>query len=129
MTPAPGWRIDGSYSTFHLTPHVDAGSQDAVAGANDGNAPAHQWVLHSSLDVGRRTQLDATVFHAGRLRTLAVPAYTRADARVEVMLTGHLGLSAIGKNLFASTHPEYESAQIVATRVPRSANIQLVWKY
>jgi iron complex outermembrane receptor protein len=129
VTPAPGWRIDGSYSTFRLTPHLDAGSQDAVAGAYDGNAPARQWLLHSSVDVGRRVQLDGTVFHAGPLTRIAVPAYTRADLRIEVLLTAHLSLSAVGKNLFAATHAEYESAQVLATRIPRSANVQLVWKY
>jgi iron complex outermembrane receptor protein len=129
LTPAPGWRIDGSYSTFRLTPHLDAGSQDAGAGAYDGNAPARQWLVHSSVDVGRRIQLDGTVFHAGPLTGIAVPAYTRADLRIEVLLSGHLSLSAVGKNLFAAAHAEYESAQVVATRIPRSANLQLVWKF
>jgi outer membrane receptor protein involved in Fe transport len=128
VTPAPGWRIDGSYSTFRLTPHLDAGSQ-ADASAIDGNAPTRQWLVHSSIDVGRRTQIDGTLFHAGRLRNVAVPAYTRADARVEFMLTGRLSLSAVGKNLFAATHAEYASEQVLATRIPRSANLQLVWKY
>ena len=78
--------------------------------------------------MGRRI-LDRTVFHAGPLTGIAVPAYTRADLRIEVLLSGHLSLSAVGKNLFAAAHAEYESAQVVATRIPRSANLQLVWKF
>jgi iron complex outermembrane recepter protein len=129
LTPTPAWRVDGSLSTFHLTPHIDAVSQDAAAAAFDGNAPARQWQVHTSLDLGRRTQIDGTVFHVGPLKTLAVPAYTRGDLRVEVVLTGHLTLSAVGKNLFVATHAEYASPQIVTTRIPRSANIQLAWTY
>jgi iron complex outermembrane receptor protein len=129
LTPTPAWRLDGSYSTFRLTPRLDAGSQDAAAGVYDGDAPARQWQAHSGLDLGPRTQLDATVFHVGPLTNLAVPAYTRADVRVEVVLTGHFTVSVVGKNLFAATHGEYASSLVVATRVPRSANIQLVWRY
>ena len=47
--PAAGWRIDGSYSAFHLTPHPDAGSADAAAAVFDGNAPARQWLVRSSV--------------------------------------------------------------------------------
>jgi iron complex outermembrane recepter protein len=129
VAPTPAWRLDGSYSTFHLTPHPDAGSQDPAAAVFDGHAPARQWLLHSSLDVGTRTQIDGTLFHVGPLTPLAVPAYTRADVRVEVVLTGHLTVSAVGKNLLDATHVEFTSPQVTGTRIPRSANVRLVWKY
>ena len=76
---------------------------------------------------GPRTEVDATLFHIGTLTNLAVPAYTRADARVEVTLTKRLSAVAAGTNLFRSTHAEYTSNVLVATRVPRSVNVQLVW--
>jgi len=128
-SPVPGWRLDASYSTFHLTPHPDASSLDQVAAKYDGNAPAHQWQLHSSVALGPRTEIDGTVFHAGTLTNLVVPAYTRADARVEVRLTGRLSAIAAGRNLFDSSHAEYTSNQIVATRVPRSATVSLSWTF
>jgi iron complex outermembrane receptor protein len=129
VTPVPAWRMDASYSSFHLTPHLDAASRDPRAAAFDGNAPAHQWQLGSSVWLGRRTEVNGTLFHVGTLSLLAVPAYTRADARVQVKLTGQLSVVAAGTNLLDSTHAEYASNVMIATRVPRGANIQLVWKY
>jgi iron complex outermembrane receptor protein len=129
MTPAPAWRLDASYSMFHLTSLPAPGSRDPRAPLGDGNAPAHQWQVHSALRVHPRVEVDAALFHTGRLHTLAVPAYTRADARVEVTLSKRLSAIGVGSNLFQSAHAEYASEQIVVRGVPRSFNLQLVWKY
>jgi iron complex outermembrane receptor protein len=129
VSPVPGWRVDASYSTFHLTPHPDASSMDPAAATFDGNAPDHQWQVHSSVALGPRTEVDGTLFHTGAITSLVVPAYTRADVRVEVRLTGRLSAVAAGRNLFDSTHAEYTSNVLVATRVPRSANVSLTWKF
>jgi iron complex outermembrane receptor protein len=129
LAPAPAWQLDASYSSFHLTPHADATSQDPMAAAYDGNAPAHQWRLGSSVWLGGRTEVNATLFHVGTLAALAVPAYTRADARVEVRLTTHLSAIAAGRNLLDPAHVEYTAFTIAATQVPRSADVQLVWKF
>jgi iron complex outermembrane recepter protein len=129
LAPAPAWRVDASYSAFRLTPHLDASSRDLAALTKDGNAPAQQWQLHSSLMLGTRTEIDAALFHTGRLTAINVPAYARADARVEVKLSARLSAVAAGRNLFDSTHAEYQSNYVVASRVPRSVNVQLVWRY
>src|SRR6185295_33926 len=42
-TLLPAWHLDGSYTTFHVTPHLAAGSQDAAAALADGSAPGAQW--------------------------------------------------------------------------------------
>jgi hypothetical protein len=34
-----------------------------------------------------------------------------------------------GLNLFDSVHAEYDSNVLVATRVPRSVSVQLVWRH
>ena len=58
-----------------------------------------------------------------------MPAYTRADARVEVRLTGRLSAIAAARNLFDAAHPEFVSLAVGSTQVPRSADIQLVWRF
>ena len=127
-TPAAGWRIDGSYSAFHLEPHPDAGSNDAGAAVFDGAAPAHQWLIGSSFVLGRRSEIGVTLFHNGALPNLAVPGYTRADARLTFTLSPQLSAIVVGSNLLASDHPEFTSTIVAATRVPRSASLQLVWR-
>ncbi len=129
--PTGAWRLDGSYSGLRLVAHPDAESHDPAAPLNDGNAPAHQWQLHSSARLGPRLQLDAGLFHVGRLRTLNVPAYTRADTRIEIKVSKPLSVIAIGQNLFDRAHPEFANANTgqTATLVPRSVNLKLLWRF
>jgi iron complex outermembrane receptor protein len=129
VTPVPGWRLDGSYSVFRLTPGDGALPTVPPTAPIDGNAPAAQWRLHSGVTLAPRTEIDASLFHVGRLERLGVAAYTRADARVDVRLTPHLSLAAVGRNLLAASHPEYTSVVVAATRVPRNFTMQLVWSY
>jgi iron complex outermembrane recepter protein len=129
VTPVSAWRVDASYSGFRLTPHLDAASHDTAAASFDGSAPAHQWQLHSSVRLGPRTEANAALFHTAALRNLAIPAYTRADARVEVKLTRHLSAIAAGRNLLSPVHVEYFTPVMVSTLVPRSADFQLLWRF
>jgi iron complex outermembrane receptor protein len=129
VSPAKVWRIDGSFSAFRLIAHADVASFDPQAALNDGNAPARQWRLHSSVRAGSRTDLDVTMFRVGRLATLAVPAYTRLDARGEIILTRRLSAIVSGRNLLQGSHVEFASPVVLASRIPRSASIQLVWRY
>jgi hypothetical protein len=39
FAPVPAWRLDASYSAFHLTPHTDPRSRDTAAPTFDGGAP------------------------------------------------------------------------------------------
>ena len=121
--PASWWRVDGSYSTFHLTPHVSAASRDTAAASFDGNAPRAQWQARSAFSLARGVELDAMLFHAGALANLQIGAYTRADARLQVPLTRRLSLSVVGQNLFDPAHAEYAGAGAIVTPtlVPRSA--------
>ena len=40
-TPVPAWRLDGSYTAFHVTPHLAAASQDPSAAAGGRERAAH----------------------------------------------------------------------------------------
>jgi iron complex outermembrane receptor protein len=126
-SPAPTWRLDGSYSTIHFVPRPDAASQDASVALFDGGAPRHQWQAHSTNQVSGRVQIDSALYYVGRLRQTNVPAYTRADARIEVTLTNQIALVGVGHNLFEPAHREFSdlNANLVGSRVPRSGRLQL----
>jgi iron complex outermembrane receptor protein len=131
-TPVSWWRLEGGYSTFHLTPHLSPESRDAEAASYDGNAPGAQWQARSAVSITARLQLDTLLFHAGPLRGLGVPAYTRADLRAEVALTRQLSASLVGQNLFDARHTEFagaEAAIVTATQIPRSVKLQLRWHF
>ena len=129
-TPARWWNLQAGYSTFHLTPHVSPESRDVAAASYDGNAPEAQWQARSTFFFARGVELSAMVFHAGELSNLHVPAYTRADGRLEVPLTRRLTLAVVGQNLFDPSHAEYAGvgAIVTPTRIPRSASVNLVWR-
>jgi iron complex outermembrane receptor protein len=129
--PIDAWRLDAAYSGFHVTPRPQASSQDPAAASLDGNAPTHQWQLHSSVWISPRLELDGGVFRVGRLRELEVPAYTRVDARAEVKIARPLALVAIGQNLINRAHAEFNDGNtgVTATRIPRSATLKLEWRF
>jgi len=128
--PAAWWRLDGTYSTFHLTPHLSAASHDPIAAAYDGDAPRAQWHARSAFSLARGVELDAMLFHAGALANLGIGAYTRADARLSIPLTRGLSLAIVGQNLFDPAHAEYagQGAIVNPTLIPRSGSISLSWK-
>ena len=129
--PMPFWRLDAGYSAFHLTPHLDADSRDPGRPAYAGGAPGQQWQARSWIALPARIQVDMLLLHAGAMSAIAIPAYTRADLRVEFPLTRQLSLVAVGQNLIDPSHIEFggEAEQVIATRQPRAGRVQLVWKF
>jgi iron complex outermembrane receptor protein len=129
--PVPAWRVDGSYTAFHLTPHPHPGSQDLDAATADGNAPRTQWQLRSVCSPGTHATFSVALFHAGPLAQLQVDAYTRADATAEWRFTSHLSAIAIGQNVFDAAHAEFSGIKslALATQIPRSATLRMRWTF
>jgi iron complex outermembrane receptor protein len=130
-TLVPAWRLDGSYSAFHLTPGLAATSHDPSAAAEDGSAPRSMWQLRSSYSPGPRVTLNLAIFRTGSLDQLHVDAYTRADVTAEWRFTGRVSVMAIGQNLFDPAHAEFAGAGslLMATQVPRSVSLRLRWTF
>lgn len=130
-TPVPAWRLDGSYSAFHVSPQLAAASRDPVAAMEDGSAPRTQWQVRSAFSLGSRATLDVAVFHVGPLEQLQVNAYTRADISAEWRFSSRLSAMAIGQSLFDAAHAEFGGAGslLLATQVPRSASLRLRWTF
>ena len=129
--PVPAWRLDGSYTAFHLTPHRPAASLDPSAASDDGSATKGQWQLRSVLFPGSRATVSIALFHVGALEQLQVAAYTRADISAEWRFNRSLSAMAIGQNLFDAAHAEFGGAGtlLTSTQVPRSASLQLRWTF
>jgi iron complex outermembrane receptor protein len=130
-TPVPAWRLDGSYTAFHLTPELAATSLDPLAGAADGTAPNTQWQLRTTFSPHNRLTVGGAIFHVGPLVQLQVGAYTRADLNAEWSFSRRLSLMAIGQNLFDAAHPEFAglTSLLLPTQVGRSASLRLRWAF
>ena len=129
-SPIAAWHLDASSTFFRLFPHPGT-SLDPASAAYDGNAPRHQWQLHSGFPIGRRGTLDAVVLHVGMLAQTGVAAYTRADIRAEWRVTDHLSAIVVGQNLLDASHSEFASSVsfLTATQIPRSASFRLRWMF
>lgn len=128
-SPAASWRLHGSYSLLRFTPRVSASSTDASARLFDGDAPRAQWQAHSAFRATESLRFDASLYRVGELRQLGIPAYTRADLRVEKQLARRLSASAAVQNLFNRSHLEFTSVTLGTARVPRSWHAQLRWSF
>jgi iron complex outermembrane receptor protein len=130
-SPAPAWRLDGSYTALRVTPRQSALSSDPDAGLSAGSAPRRQWQLRAAFSPGSRSTLGAAIFYVGALRGLQVPAYTRADVSAEWRFSDRLSAVALGQNLLDPAHPEFSSAGALslATEVPRSLSLRMRWTF
>jgi iron complex outermembrane receptor protein len=129
--PLHALRFDGSYTAFHVAPHLSAASQDPISATADGSAPRTQWQLRATSSPVARATFNAAMFHVGRLEQLQVSAYTRADVSAEWRFTGGLSVMASGQNLFDAAHAEFAGNQslLLPTQVPRSASLRLRWTF
>ena len=128
--PVSAWRLDGSYTAFHVVP-LAAASQDPSAATADGSAPRAEWQARSAFSPGTRATFNVAIFRVGRLEQYGVAAYTRADVSAEWRFTSGLSAMAIGQNLFTAAHPEFAGAGsfLLVTEVPRSASVRLRWTF
>jgi iron complex outermembrane receptor protein len=129
--PWPWWRLDGSYTTMRVTPHVDAASGDLLAASFDGNAPAHQWQAHSNLSFGDRSDLNTAIYYTGPLRRLGVEAYTRVDANLRYRMTKRLSVTGGVQNAFDRSHLEFvdQTSGLMSTAVPRAVTLGMRLKF
>ena len=129
--PVPAWRLDGSYTAFHLSPHPAAGSQDPAAASEDGSAPRTQWQVRSAISPGPRATIDVAIYYVGPLDLFQVEGYTRADVTAEWRFTRRLSAMAVGQNLFDAAHTEFASGNslLPATQIPRSVSLRLKWVF
>ena len=123
--PARDWRVDGSYTRFSYTPTLDPASLDLTT-ETDGGVPQQQWSLHTAGQIGTRTQVSGSVFRVGAIASLAVPAYTRVDARAEVRLGRGVYATAVGTNLSHRAHSEFAGEGVLTTRVPRAFEVGII---
>ena len=122
------WRLIPSYSWLQLNMRVDANSLDPVSRGIERQSPRHQYQLRSNLDISRRLQFDAAAYYTGALPNLAVPAYTRLDARLGYRPRQDFEVSLSGQNLQGGRHAEFISAgPYTRTTIGRSVMLTLTW--
>jgi iron complex outermembrane recepter protein len=129
--PTTRWQVDAWYSRFDVTPHLSPASSDIALTHSNGKAPHDQWQLRWTLLMSPRAEFSTSVHGVGRIADLDVPAYTRVDARLEIPMTRHASIVLAGENLQQRAHREWGGIEegYATTRIPRSARLQLKWRF
>jgi iron complex outermembrane receptor protein len=129
--PTSRWQVDAWYSRFDVTPHLSPTSGALELAHTNGNAPHDQWQLRWTLLMSPRAEFSTSVHGVGQIAELAVPAYTRVDARLEVPMTRRASLVFAGQNLQQRAHREWGGLEqgYATTEIPRSARVQLKWRF
>ena len=133
---APEWRprdflrLRGSYSLLHMNigraPNSgDIGTAPFIVGAS----PQHQVTVESAFDLSKNVQVDLTYRFVSALagQQIPVPAYSTADARIGWRFSREFDISLIGRNLFQSSHPEYDDDPYGLVDIKRSVYAKLTW--
>lgn len=123
------WRLSAGFNMLRERLRLKAGSTDtADSVAQEGRDPAHSWMLRSSLNLARQTEIDATVRHVAALSDPTVPSYTAVDVRLGWKPRSDLELSIAGHNLLGSEHAEFGDPA-TRTEVGRSVFFKVVTRF
>jgi len=117
--PTPWWRIGGSFSFLDM--HVEKGANSKDIGSApgvQGSSPEYQALFQNGFDISKSVSADVHVRYVSALPALKVPAYWTGDATANWNATNHIGLKAVGQNLFQPHHEEfnYDPGPIVGIR-------------
>jgi iron complex outermembrane recepter protein len=123
--PSPRWRLEGSYDWLRNHLHeFHPGQPDAIALTS--RHPEHQWRVRSLLTVTRGWQVDTHLLYTGRLQSVDVARYLRADVRVGGAVTRHVLVSIVGQNLLEPTHREFDGFEgVFLSHVRRGGSVKV----
>ena len=136
--PTAWWHLRAAYSYLQIQLHKAGDSNDTVSTRLDeGRNPEHQAWLHSSWDITRSVNLDATVRYVDQLRSLApfpdIPSYVELDVRLAWRPHPNLELALVGQNLLDSSHPEFLPGAFgflgQPREIPRGVYGTLTWRF
>jgi iron complex outermembrane receptor protein len=129
LAPGAWWHVDGGYTYFQIDPTLSPESRDTDSATTDGAFPRHQWQVRPAVTFGG-WEADLSWYRVGAIESLAVPAYTRIDTRVEWRIRPTLSVILTGQNLTDRGHAEFAGDDIVATPSmdQRRVGLSLRWR-
>ncbi len=122
------WEVDGSVSLLQTDFHRVDGGRDPTNGAQEGNDPNSNFVIHSMMDLPGRIKFDTVFRYVDDLPRPATPAYFTADVRLAWSPIKNLELAIVGRDLLQNEHPEFRGSTITR-EVGRSVFATFKWSY
>jgi len=117
--PAKFWKLASNYSFLHLR---------FLDGSLEFDSPTHRAHVRSYFTLPKNLEFNNAFYYAGRLRTMQIPAYLRADAGLTWQATKSLEFGVWGQNLLDDQHPEMVGlTTALRTEVRRSVIARVTW--
>lgn len=126
------WMLSPGYAFEQVHLHLDAASHDTSSvRQEEGSSPVHSAQLRSHLALSRGVGWDASLYFVDRLRSGAIPSYTRLDTGITWRWTEQLSMSVVGQNLVKDRHLEFvdENGTVRSTLIKRSIYGKLTWQF
>ena len=101
------WRLSPSVTLLRKRLHYDSGAAGLLGVAEAGDDPRTQAMLKSSMDLGPRLALDASLHYVSALPEPALPSYVELSARIGWRVSAHCDVSLNGSNLLHDHHMEF----------------------
>jgi iron complex outermembrane receptor protein len=126
------WMLSPGYSFEQTHMHPYASSQDtSSAPRQEGSSPVHSVQLRSHVNLPHRIGWDVSAYFEGRLKSGAIPSYTRLDSGLTWQWTEGFSMSVMGQNLLKDRHLEFvDSVGFVrSTLIKRSVYAKFTWQF
>ncbi|HEX7759979.1 MAG TPA: TonB-dependent receptor [Caulobacteraceae bacterium] len=112
------WKLSAAFNLLSESLSFKPGDLALVGVEQEGDDPAHQASLRSSMNLGGAVTLDWDLRYVGALPNPQLPSYVELDTRIAWNVSQRVQLSLSGFNLIHDHHQEYPGPQ--ANAVPRS---------
>jgi iron complex outermembrane receptor protein len=126
--PTSFWKLRGSYSYLHLDLKKKPGTPEiGTARIIEGSSPNHEGTAESSLDLGKKFELDLVYRYVSVLVSQGVPAYSTGDAQFSWRPHPSLEFALVGRNLMQPHHFEYQGDPGPLIGIRRSGYLRITW--
>jgi iron complex outermembrane receptor protein len=120
----PAWRLSANYDLMIADVETRSTTSTVVDINTPGENPRRQVQIRSHLALPMGFEVDVDAHYVSRLVALAVPAYTRLDARLGWRATDRIQVGVVGRNLLTDRHLEFGPAYYRApSEIPRSVRV------
>jgi iron complex outermembrane receptor protein len=132
------WKLDGrwtlspGYAFEQIHMHLDPTSHDTGSVADaQGSSPVHSAEIRSHLVLPRHLEWEVSGQFVDRLRSMAIPSYTRVDTQLIWPWTERISFALVGQNLVKNVHQEFEDITNSSnpTLIKRSAYAKITARF
>jgi iron complex outermembrane receptor protein len=130
--PTRRWTLSPGFALERIHLHTEAASRDTSTVPDEGtDTPRQSAQLRSHLDMPRRLAWDVSTYFVDRLKSGAIPSYTRLDTQLTWHWNERTSFTVVGQNLLKDLHLEFIDIAGAArsAEIKRSVYAKFTWQF